>query len=191
MKLEWMAAAGRGPESGPVLLAAGSSAYWPFWLVCVAGVALLVIGLLALLLLSGKQDFPLTKRENLPFSRGKPNHSPGQRPEETQSELQFVRIGTHSRVKSTPLSENQWHTVGRAGDICLDPEDGNLADVHFQICLRGDALLVAAVEAETFVNGVPIRGVGTVSMQSGEQLRAGSYEYRLIVSSGKGSKHST
>lgn len=191
MKLEWMAAAGRGPESGSALLATGISAYWPFWLVCVGGVALLVIGLLALLLLSGKQDFPRTRRENLPFSRGKPDHSPGQLPKETQSKLQFVRIGKHSSVKSATLSENQWHTVGRAADICLDAEDGKLADVHFRICLRGDALLVAAVEAETFVNGVPIRGLGTVSMQSGEQLRAGSYEYRLIFSSGKGSKHST
>lgn len=179
------------PGRNPVLLVHGISAYWPFWLVCIGGVVLAVIALLALLLLTGKQDFPTTIRKNLPFIREKSDGSPEERPEEARAQIQFVRIGRYPSEKCTEIFENQWLTVGKTADFILDAADRKLADVHFRICLCRDRLLVSAVEGETFVNGVPIRELGPVPMASGEQLRAGGYEYRVTVLPGKGSERFT
>lgn len=171
--------------AGPAILAAGINACWPLWLVCVGGVILVIIAILALLLLTGHTDFPTTRRINRPFSNPISGASGQEGAVDSPIEIQFIRMGIYSNVKSMVLTKKQWITVGKNADFCLDDQDKQLSDVHFRICLTGDTLLVAAVE-ETFVNGVPIRQLGAVPMQSGEQLRAGGYEYRVVFLSWKG-----
>ena len=41
--------------------------------------------------------------------------------------------------------------------------------------------MVRSGKRETFVNGVPIRALGEVPMRSGELIRAGSFEYRVLL----------
>lgn len=170
----------------PAILAAGINAYWPLWLVCAGGVILVIIAILALLLLTGHTDFPTTRKTNLPFIKPISGASGPEGALESPIEIQFIRMGIYSNVKRLVLAPNQWITVGKSADFCLDDQDKKLSAVHFRICHTAEALLVAAVEEETFVNGVPIRQLGAVPMQSGEQLRAGGYEYRVVFSSWKG-----
>lgn len=160
----------------PTVLTAGLTVYWPFWLVGIGGVILVVIAVLALLLLKGHSDTPAAEGKRRAFHRPK---SDG--PQTAPVTLRFFRMGTPSDAKSTLIFQDQWLAVGsgKNADFCPDPQDRQLAEIHCRIRLSGQTLSVAAVE-ETFVNGVPIRQLGTVPMRSGDLLRVGSREYRVI-----------
>lgn len=183
----------------PLQLAVTGQIYWPFWLVCIGGVVLVIIAILALLLVKGHMDYPDGKKKpspEMPPEEPKPaaqppvENAPAARPPAASpTTLTFVRIGRLSREVSTPIVPQRWLTVGRAADFCLDGQDLNLADVHFRVRLTGETLWVEAVEKETFVNGVPTWQLGMIAMESGSLLRAGSYEYRVMLSLGKGSEH--
>lgn len=165
-----------------VVLSAGISAFWPVWLVCIGGVALIVIALLALLLLKGEQDAPAVWKL-FPAVRNKKDGGAHQGVSAGEPvEVRFYRLGLSTSVKSRQFLPDQWFVVGsdKKADFCLDPEDPRLEPAHFRICIKGTALMVSAMEQETFVNGVPIRQLGTVYAASGDLIRAGGYEYRVM-----------
>ena len=155
---------------------AGNMVYWPLWLAGLGGVLLLVIAVMALLLLKGHPNPSEAEKQNLPKIP-----KTGQRQTAAEA-VAFFRIGPGFWEKTVTAVPECWISVGsdtRTG-FCLDSEDSKLERQHFQICLTGNALLVSASEGETFANGVPIRYLGNVSLRSGDLIRAGSHEYRVI-----------
>ncbi len=156
-----------------------SGVYWSFGLVCIGGAFLIVIAVCALMLLLGESP-----REH------RPRRLAWSQSEDTGDRtitLQFFRIGQVGQERMGHFAPNQWYTVGAAkkADFRLDADDIQLADIHFRICIDQGVALVEPLEAETFVNGVPIRKLGTVKARSGDLIRAGSYEYRVMFSSCK------
>lgn len=168
---------------------AGISVYWPLWLVCICGIVLIVIAFLALLLIKGQNDLPATWK--LHHAVKKRNERLRRTNQET--EIQFFRIGRDGEAKKVSVKSQTWISVG-AGEkaaFCLDTDDKKLAERHFQICVNGSVLMVASLDEETFVNGVPIRKLGTVQAYSGDLIRAGSYEYRVIFSPSEEKENAT
>lgn len=167
------------------VLSVGISAYWPFVLVFVCGLILVVIALMALLLLKDQNDYPeawklLHSVLNV-TNQGKKKSGTAVI---QKVEVQFFRIGRDAEAKKGMITLKEWISVGSGKnvDFCLDADDKKLAERHFQICINGSVLMVAPLNEETFVNGVPIRKLGTVQAYSGDLIRAGSHEYRVIFS---------
>lgn len=175
-------------KMGHIFLTNALTKFLPLVLVGVGAVLLLVIAVLALALLRGKD------RAERPAS-GKPMTHPV-RVRQAGDVLRpvgisFFRIGVSAEAKKIDLIPNLWVSVGSGGkaDICLNSEDRRLEHEHFKIRLSGDTLQVAAAAGETAVNGIPIGQLGEVPLVSGELLRAGSYEYRVIFpTEGEGEK---
>ncbi len=164
------------------IVSSAISAYWPIWLVCISGVILLIIAVLALLLISGPTNFP-TALKKLPFlsrAEGKNNYT-----QEALVEIQFFRIGRNSDARKDSFPINRWLSIGsdKKADFCLDTNDPKLAGIHFRMFIKKSSLLIEAIHEETFVNGVPIRKLGAVQVGNGDLVRAGSHEYRVIFSS--------
>ena len=165
------------------MLAMEISLYWSFGLVCLCGVILLIIAGLALLLIKGETDASSGWKIIQGISdRRKKNPSERAKLPELQMDMHFFRIGREYCVRKERLKSNHWFSVGSGAnaDVTLDPEDRKLGQRHFRINISGSVLLVAALEGETFVNGVPIRKLGTVQAHSGDLIRVGSHEYRVI-----------
>lgn len=155
--------------------------FLPLVLVGVGAVILLVIAVLALVLLRGNGEHPepgRTMQNPVLTAQGQTGNFL------KPVCLSFFRIGASSEAKRMDVMPDLWVSVGsdRKADICLDSENLRLERQHFRLCLTGDTLWVAAGAGEIAVNGVPIGHLGNVPMSSGELLRAGSYEYRVIFS---------
>lgn len=123
----------------------------------------------------------------------KKNPSERRKLPEVQMDMQFFRIGREYFIRKERLQSNHWFSVGSGtdADVSLDPEDRKLGQRHFRINISGSVLLVAALEGETFVNGVPIRKLGTVQAYSGDLIRAGSHEYRVIFAPSEEKENAT
>lgn len=176
------------------MLAMENSLYWSFGLVCLCGVVLLIIAGLALLLVKGETDAPSGwKMIQAVSNRKKKNPSERRKLPEVQMDMQFFRIGREYFIRKERLQSNHWFSVGSGtdADVSLDPEDRKLGQRHFRINISGSVLLVAALEGETFVNGVPIRKLGTVQAYSGDLIRAGSHEYRVIFAPSEEKENAT
>ncbi len=160
------------------ILSATISAYWPIWLVFISGVILFVIAVLALLLISGQTDFSTALKKLPMLSIPKKTNT-----QKDLIEVQFFRIGRDSDARKESIAPNQWFSIGsdKKADFCLDTEDPKLAGFHFRMFINKSSLLLEAIDKETFVNGVPIRKLGTVQASSGDLVRAGSHEYRVIL----------
>jgi len=161
--------------------------YWPFILVGVCGVILVAISVFAFLLIKGHPDPSPEKRKTPALPSGKRSKKSKHSSLSVQmAEVSFYRIGHINDVRNTTVPTNQWISVGSGSSagFRLDPDDQKLASGHFQIQISDSVRLVEAAEAETFVNGVPISKLGPVYAASGDLIRAGSFEYRIIISSG-------
>ena len=166
-------------------LSAAISVYWPFWLVCVCAVILLLIALLALLLIRGTDDIPVTRKVlNAVLDRKIQEQQQSQASDKQPIRVQFFRIGRDGDAREAFFSRDVWHDIGsgKKADFCLDADDPKLSQKHFKFCISGTAMTIVSLEKETFVNGVPIQSLGKIQVYSGDLIRAGSYEYRVIFS---------
>ena len=175
-------------------LSVSISVYWPFWLVCICAVILVMIALLALLLLRGTDDFSVTgKVLHAVLDRKKQEWQRSQISDRQPVHVQFFRIGRDGDTRDASLLPDVWYDIGSSekADFCLDPDDPKLSQKHFRLCINGSAMTVISLEKETFVNGVPIQSLGKILVCSGDLIRAGSYEYRVIFSLSNGKERAT
>lgn len=170
----------------------GIAAYWPLLLVGVCGVVLLIIAVLALLLIKGSTELPATWKLMHAVIEKKEQEKK-EIPEYKTISVQFFRIGRDGEAKEVLLQPDKWILVGSGehADFCLEKDDHKLAEKHFRICIKRGLMSVASLEQETFVNGVPIRKLGVVQICSGDLIRAGSHEYRVVFSPGEEKENAT
>ena len=176
------------------VLAAGISVYWPLWLVCICGVILVIIAILALLLIKGPNELPATwKMLHVVLDKTEHGMKRAKASADRKINVRFYRIGRDGDAEEVSLIPQKWCSVGSGdeADFCLSADDQRLAGKHFQFCIRGNSLLVNALEQETFVNGVPIQKLGKVHVYNGDLIRAGSYEYRVIFSHSEEKENAT
>ena len=162
------------------ILASGAAAYWPFWMVGLGGAVLLIVGLLALVWLPKIEE---RSRDDVdPYG---PVEKIQKEPEPFRQEnVCLARLGKQRQSVFCQVSTNSWTSFGTNGD-CILPgagqQDPKLGRVHFYLRLKDGGFMVRSGKRETFVNGVPIRALGEVPMRSGELIRAGSFEYRVLL----------
>lgn len=165
-----------------------SGAYWPLWLVCISGVVLVVISILAMLLLLRKPE------QRGVFKKNTNGMTMGERFDGTRNPItvRFYRIGTGNREVKTIILQNQTLAVGSSptDDFCLSQEDPRLMPSHFNMRLSGSTLHITAGNGFPAVNGVPVRPPQSVPMQSGDSIWVGSMEYRVFFSANKERKDS-
>lgn len=110
--------------------------------------------------------------------------------EETESvpvlhPVDFAAIGYAEVNFSLELEENRIYTLGRnsRAELILNPEDKKLSGIHCKVRWRNGALDIWDTESTngTFVNGVSIRKLGMATVENGQTVRLGSYEYRVIT----------
>lgn len=140
--------------------------------------------------LSAGQEAPVS---NVSSQNETPNEIPNlQKPEENPSslevtgyEIHLTAIGYRDIVHTLYLPEGRELTVGRSekADLVLDTEDRRLSSIHCSLRCSAGVLTVKDQGSTngTFVNGIPIRQMGTTIVQSGHTLRMGSYEYRVDI----------
>lgn len=99
--------------------------------------------------------------------------------------VDFAAIGYAEVNFSLELEENRIYTLGRnsRAELILNPEDKKLSGIHCKVRWRNGALDIWDAESTngTFVNGVSIRKLGMVTVENGQTVRLGSYEYRVIT----------
>ena len=112
--------------------------YWPIILVCIAGIVLVSISLLALLLIKGKNAPPTTKTFQPSPKKAASDKQRKSASQLSQIELAFCRIGRIADIRKTTVFTNCNITIGsgKDADFCLDTEDPLLTDIHFQIYIR-------------------------------------------------------
>lgn len=102
-----------------------------------------------------------------------------------QYEVKFVAIGHEETVFVLRIPENKMLTIGRnsKADLVLNPEDRRLSSIHCRVRCMQNAMNVWDMNSQngTFVNGVPIRQIGMATVQNGDSIRMGSYEYRVYI----------
>lgn len=98
-------------------------------------------------------------------------------------ELIDIPYGAHPHRYQVPMGEIV--TFGRTSKarFVLESTDAQLSGVHFSLLIREGSIDVRDEKSTngTFVNGISIAGNGWNKIRSGEKVRAGSSEYRLIV----------
>ena len=102
-------------------------------------------------------------------------------------EVKFIAVGYENLVFVLHIPLEQTLTLGRnsKADLVLNPEDRRLSSVHCRVrCMQG-VMNVWDADSQngTFVNGVPIKQIGMATLQNGDLLRVGGYEYRVFISS--------
>lgn len=100
-------------------------------------------------------------------------------------EVRFVAIDHEDIVFTLKLQEGKAVTIGRnnKADMVFNPNDRHLSSVQCRLCCRQGAMNVWDMDSrnDTFVNGVPIHKIGMATVQNGDVMRLGSYEYRVLI----------
>lgn len=100
-------------------------------------------------------------------------------------EVRFVAIDHEDIVFTLKLQEGKAVTIGRnnKADMVFNPNDRHLSSVQCRLCCRQGAMNVWDMDSrnDTFVNGVPIHKIGMATVQNGDVMRLGSYEYRVFL----------
>lgn len=100
-------------------------------------------------------------------------------------EVRFVAIDHEDIVFTLKLQEGKAVTIGRnnKADMIFNPNDRHLSSVQCRLCCRQGAMNVWDMDSrnDTFVNGVPIHKIGMATVQNGDVMRLGSYEYRVLI----------
>lgn len=161
----------------------------PIWIWVVAGVvAVAGVAVAAILLSRKKQPQP----QPAPEAPAKVVEIPAQAvppapaaPKETGYHLYLTDIPHGTRKRHYRLPENRPLSLGRDGraDEVLNAEDKLLSGTHFSIVAQAGAYRIRDERSRngTFLNGVPIGEKGWCSFHSGDKLRAGSCEYRIVI----------
>lgn len=100
-------------------------------------------------------------------------------------EMVDIPYGAHPQRFVVPFDEPVTFGRNSRARYVLNASDSQLSGVHFSLLIRDGYICVRDENSTngTFVNGVSIVGGGWKQIRSGEKLRAGSCEYRVIVSS--------
>lgn len=167
------------------------------WIWIAAGAAVLILVIAVIIVVIRKRrkkvkDSPSTPQESLPDRNHKPvegipdgNHKPVEPNPSRQKtqELTLMAIGYQDISHKIQLPEGIEVTIGRNGkaDIILDAGDSKLSGAHCVMKWENGRIYVRDMDSKngTYVNGVPIRQMGTVVIHEGETIRVGSYEYRV------------
>ena len=100
-------------------------------------------------------------------------------------EVKFTAIGYEGICFVLQLEEGRIATLGRdnRADFILNPEDRRLSGIHCKVQCLEHALRVWDLDTTngTFINGVPLKKLGTAVIEEGQSVRMGSYEYRITV----------
>jgi len=100
-------------------------------------------------------------------------------------EVRFVAIDHEDIVFTLKIPEGKAVTIGRnnKADMVFNPNDMRLSSVQCRLYCVQDCMNVWDMDSrnDTFVNGVPIHKIGMVTVQNGDVMRMGSYEYRVLI----------
>lgn len=100
-------------------------------------------------------------------------------------EVKFVAIDHEEIVITLKIPEGKAVTIGRnnKADMVFNPRDRHLSSVQCRLCCKRGAMNVWDMDSrnDTFVNGVPIHDMGMATVQNGDVMRLGSYEYRVFL----------
>lgn len=100
-------------------------------------------------------------------------------------EVRFVAIDHEDVVFTLKIPEGKSVTIGRndKADMVLNPNDRHLSSVQCRLYCKQGGMNVWDMDSrnDTFVNGVPIHKLGMATVQSGDVMRLGSYEYRVLI----------
>lgn len=104
---------------------------------------------------------------------------------ERKYQVKFVAVGYENITYTLLLPEEKTVTIGRnqKADFVLNRDDRQLSSVHCKArCMKG-VMNVWDMESRngTFVNGVPIKQIGMATVQNGDVIRMGGYEYRVSI----------
>lgn len=99
--------------------------------------------------------------------------------------LYLTDIPHGTRRRHYRIRENHEVTFGRDNRSVeiVNSEDKKLSGTHFAVIVRKETYYIRDEKSRngTFLNGVPIADKGWAKLQSGDKIRAGSYEYRIII----------
>lgn len=115
-----------------------------------------------------------------------PETAPAPEPEPPAGcSLVLTAIGHGDTVCRVALPDRKPIIIGRdpgRANLVPDPQDTRMSGAHCQIMRDGRKLYVLDQSSTngTFVNGVPIQGKGWMPIASGEILRVGTRDYRVI-----------
>lgn len=102
-----------------------------------------------------------------------------------QYEVKLIAIDHEDTVFVLRIPEDKLLTIGRnsKADLVLNPEDRHLSSIHCRVRCMQNAMHIWDMNSQngTFVNGVPIRQIGMATVQNGDSIRMGSYEYRVYI----------
>lgn len=97
--------------------------------------------------------------------------------------LKLTAIGYKEICWYITLEEGKRMTLGRdkRADIIIGDGDKKISGIHCAVKWENGTLYVWDLDSTngTFVNGVPIQGMGKVAVHEGEVIRIGTYEYRI------------
>lgn len=100
-------------------------------------------------------------------------------------EVKFVAIDHEEIVITLKIPEGKAVTIGRnnKADMVFNPRDRHLSSVQCRLCCKQGTMNVWDMDSrnDTFVNGVPIHDMGMATVQNGDVMRLGSYEYRVFL----------
>lgn len=160
----------------------------PIWVWVAAGVVVLAGVAVAAVLLSRKKQPQVAPEvlETPPEVVEVPEVPPAPvAPKEPSYHLYLTDIPHGTRKRHYRLTENRPLSLGRDGraDEILNAEDKRLSGSHFSIVAQAGVYRIRDEKSRngTFLNGVPIGEKGWCSFHSGDKLRAGSCEYRIVI----------
>ena len=175
--------------SDPVPPEPKSKFHW-YWLI----LGLLIVAAAVILFLLWKKRKKTQSQEPEPADPDEPKE-----PETPQTpaavimkayEVNFISIPYGEAASCHQLQEGQPATFGRNSKAAqvLNPTDKQLSGIHFSLLVQDGCWSVRDEESKngTSINGVPIARKGWVTLKHHDKLRAGSYEYRVVLGESAG-----
>lgn len=100
-------------------------------------------------------------------------------------EVKFAAIGYEQICYTLQIPEGRIMTLGRdqRAELILNPSDNRLSGVHCKVRCMDQKLNVWDMDSKngTYINGVPVSHIGMATVESGQSIRMGSYEYRITI----------
>lgn len=165
------------------------------WKWVIIGLSALVLVILCLILLRRKkapEPVRNVSEEDAPAPEATVSDVPEQLLSEIEEpasaplfEVEFVSIPYGEVKVSHLLRAEELTTFGRNSKAArvLCPTDKQLSGIHFSLVIRDEGWLVRDEQSVngTFLNGVSIAQRGWVKLRHHDKLRAGAYEYRIVL----------
>ncbi len=161
---------------------------YTWWIVGGCGAAAVIILAVVLVILSRKKK---QRQEQPPRTQPvepvKPNVSepPKAQPEGKRYNVFVTDIPYGNLKLRFTIQENQTATFGRdkRANFILNPKDSNLSGKHFAVIVTENRYCIRDEGSTngTFLNGVPLANKGWTILQNSDKIRAGGYEYRIMI----------